>query len=289
MPNHFYQYYKNELNQFIDQAIKEDIGSGDHSGMSCISITKVNSAKLIVKENGIMAGIKLAEILFHRYDPSLYFQPFVEDGDKVKKGIIAFKVEGNSQSILATERLVLNSMQRMSGIASLTYKLSQKIKHLNCHLLDTRKTTPNFRYPEKWAVKIGGGTNHRMGLFDALMIKDNHVDFCGGMKKTLQKTEKYISSLSKQFDVVVEARNIHEIDIILKFSWVSRILLDNFTKKELVNAIKLIDKRLPTEASGNITENNLIEMAETGVNFISMGALTYAAKPIDLSLQAVLT
>jgi nicotinate-nucleotide pyrophosphorylase (carboxylating) len=289
MHSPFFQQYKNELNHFIDEALKEDIGSGDHSGRSCITETATSSAKLLVKEEGILAGMELAEILFHRYDPNLIFHPYAKDGGALKKGAIAFEVNGNTQSILATERLVLNSMQRMSGIASLTHTLSRKIKHTSCQLLDTRKTTPNFRYPEKWAVLIGGGTNHRMGLFDALMIKDNHVDFCGGMTEALQKTEQYLNTLPKPLEVVVEARNLTEINAILPFNWVSRILLDNFTPKELVTAIQLINKKLPTEASGNITESNLIEMAETGVDYISMGALTYAAKPIDLSLKADLS
>ena len=289
MPSYFLQQYKNNINHFIDEALKEDIGLGDHSGQSCISKEAESTAKLLVKEEGILAGIELAEILFKRYDSRLTFKPLVAEGSKVKKGTIAFTIQGNTQYILATERLVLNSMQRMSGIASLTNRLSQKIKHTSCQLLDTRKTTPNFRYPEKWAVLIGGGTNHRMGLFDALMIKDNHVDFCGGMTEALQKTEQYLNTLPKPFEVVVEARNLTEINGILPFNWVSRILLDNFTPKELVTAIQLINKKLPTEASGNITESNLIEMAETGVDYISMGALTYAAKPIDLSLKADLS
>ena len=289
MPSYFLQQYKNNINHFIDEALKEDIGLGDHSGQSCIPKEAESTAKLLVKEEGILAGIELAEILFIRYDSRLTFKPLVAEGSKVQKGTIAFTIQGNTQSILATERLVLNSMQRMSGIASLTNRLSQKIKHTSCQLLDTRKTTPNFRYPEKWAVLIGGGTNHRMGLFDALMIKDNHVDFCGGMTEALQKTEQYLNTLPKPLEVVVEARNLTEINAILPFNWVSRILLDNFTPKELVTAIQLINKKLPTEASGNITESNLIEMAETGVDYISMGALTYAAKPIDLSLKADLS
>ena len=289
MPSYFLQQYKNNINHFIDEALKEDIGLGDHSGQSCVSKEAESRAKLLVKEEGVLAGIELAEILFKRYDSRLIFKPIAADGSKVKKGTIAFTIQGNTQSILATERLILNSMQRMSGIASLTNRLSQKIKHTSCQLLDTRKTTPNFRYPEKWAVLIGGGTNHRMGLFDALMIKDNHVDFCGGMTEALQKTEQYLNTLPKTLEVVVEARNLSEINAILPFNWVSRILLDNFTPKELVTAIQLINKKLPTEASGNITESNLIEMAETGVDYISMGALTYAAKPIDLSLKADLS
>jgi nicotinate-nucleotide pyrophosphorylase (carboxylating) len=217
----------------------------------------------------------------------LQFDPLLTDGSKIKPGQKAFTISGSTLSILATERLVLNSLQRMSGIATLTHRLSQKIKHTQCKLLDTRKTTPNFRHAEKWAVLIGGGQNHRMGLFDALMIKDNHVDFCGGMTQALQKTEAYLRRLEKPLEVVVECRNSKEIEATLPFSFVSRILLDNHSIPQLKEALVQIDNQKPTEASGNITEDKLVAVAETGVNFISMGALTYDAKSIDLSLKAV--
>jgi nicotinate-nucleotide pyrophosphorylase (carboxylating) len=231
--------------------------------------------------------MELAAMIFQRYDPLLQFDPLLTDGSKIKPGQKAFTISGSTLSILATERLVLNSLQRMSGIATLTHRLSQKIKHTQCKLLDTRKTTPNFRHAEKWAVLIGGGQNHRMGLFDALMIKDNHVDFCGGMTQALQKTEAYLRRLEKPLEVVVECRNSKEIEATLPFSFVSRILLDNHSIPQLKEALVQIDNQKPTEASGNITEDKLVAVAETGVNFISMGALTYDAKSIDLSLKAV--
>lgn len=287
MHKDFYKIYQTQFEDFIDAALKEDIGSGDHSSLSCIDAKNQSTAVLLTKQNGILAGLDLAAQIFNRYDPSLQFKPLVVDGSKIEVDMQAFTISGTTQSILATERLVLNTLQRMSGIATLTHQLSQKIKHTSCKLLDTRKTTPNFRYAEKWAVYIGGGINHRMGLFDALMIKDNHVDFCGGMFQALQKTEAYLNQLSQTLEVVVECRNAEEIEQTLPFSFVSRILLDNHSLPELSKALKQIDNKKPTEASGNITEENLVSVAETGVDFISMGALTYDAKSIDLSLKAV--
>ena len=288
MPDNFYNNYKNEIESFIDQALSEDIGVGDHSSLSCIDSSKKNSAQLIIKDKGHIAGITLAKLIFKRYDSNLDFSSFLVDGDYVKEGDIGFTVRGNIQSILSTERVVLNSMQRMSGIASLTFNLNKMIQHTSCKLLDTRKTTPNFRYPEKWAVQIGGGTNHRMGLFDAIMIKDNHVDFCGSMTKALKKTSLYIRGLKNPIDVVVECRNQNEIKEALNFSFVNRILLDNHTPHELSKAVDLIANKKLTEASGMITSKNLIEFAETGVDFISMGALSYDAKNIDMSLKAII-
>jgi nicotinate-nucleotide pyrophosphorylase (carboxylating) len=286
MRKDFYKTYQKEFETFIDAALKEDIGSGDHSSLSCIDANTESTAVLLVKQEGVLAGMELAFQIFKRYDPSLKFTPLLSDGTKIKPGMQAFTVSGSTLSILSTERLVLNTLQRMSGIATLTQHLSQKIKHTPCRLLDTRKTTPNFRYPEKWAVLIGGGTNHRMGLFDALMIKDNHVDFCGSMTKALQKTEVYLKQLNQSLEVVVECRNAQEIEQTLPFDFVSRILLDNHSLQQLKEALEQIGDKKPTEASGNITEKNLVQLAETGVNFISMGALTYQAKSIDLSLKA---
>ena len=288
MPKNFYNSYKNEIESFIDLALAEDIGVGDHSSLSCIDSSKKNSAQLIIKDKGHIAGITLAKLIFKRYDSNLDFSSFLVDGDYVKEGDIGFTVRGNIQSILSTERVVLNSMQRMSGIASLTFNLNKMIQHTSCKLLDTRKTTPNFRYPEKWAVRIGGGINHRMGLFDAIMIKDNHVDFCGSMTKALKKTSLYIRGLKNPIDVVVECRNQNEIKEALNFSFVNRILLDNHTPHELSKAVDLIANKKLTEASGMITSKNLIEFAETGVDFISMGALSYDAKNIDMSLKAII-
>jgi len=287
MPEEYYKKYQTEFESFIDTALKEDLGNGDHTSLSCIDPQSKRSAVLLTKQSGILAGLDMAAKIFHRYDPSLNFEPLLTDGSKIEPGQKAFTVSGSTLSILATERLVLNTLQRMSGIATLTHRLCQKIKHTPCQLLDTRKTTPNFRYAEKWAVWIGGGKNHRMGLFDALMIKDNHVDFCGGMTAALHKTEAYLNRLGKPLEVVVECRNSKEIEETLPFSFVSRILLDNHSIAELKEALAQIGNQKPTEASGNITEENLVDVAETGVHFISMGALTYDARSIDLSLKAV--
>jgi nicotinate-nucleotide pyrophosphorylase (carboxylating) len=266
----------------------EDIGIGDHSSQSSINVSDHSSAQLLIKEKGLIAGITLAKHIFKRYDSNLKFNSLLDEGDSVRDGDIAFTVKGSTQSILSTERVVLNCMQRMSGIASLTSGLNEMIQHTSCKLLDTRKTTPNFRYPEKWAVLIGGGFNHRMGLFDSIMIKDNHVDFCGSMTRALKKTSLYIKNLGRPIDVIVECRNEKEIKEALTFSFISRILLDNHSPAELSKAISMIAKKIPTEASGMITRYNLVEYAETGVDFISMGALTYGADIIDLSLKAFL-
>ncbi len=287
MPDNFFNQYKKPIESFIDQAIKEDLGLGDQSSLSCIDPKDQSKAQLLIKQDGRIAGITLAKHIFKRYDSRLKITSDLEEGSQIKKGDVAFTVEGPTLAILATERLVLNTLQRMSGIASFTHELSQMINHTSSKLLDTRKTTPNFRYAEKWAVLIGGGINHRMGLFDAIMIKDNHVDFCGGMYQTLEKTMSYVNHLEKPIQIIVECRNKKEIETALLFSKVSRILLDNHQPKELVEAISIIDHRKPTEASGSISKKNLIEYAETGVDFISMGALTYGAKSIDLSLKVL--
>ena len=287
MPDNFFNQYKKPIESFIDQALIEDLGLGDHSSLSCIDAKDQSQAQLLVKQEGRIAGITLAKHIFERYNSKLKITSHLEEGSVIKKGDVAFTVQGPTLAILATERLVLNTLQRMSGIASLTYEFSQMIKHTSSKLLDTRKTTPNFRYAEKWAVLIGGGINHRMGLFDAIMIKDNHVDFCGGMSQALKKTMTYVNRLEKPIQIIVECRNKKEIEIALSFSKVSRILLDNYQPQELAEAIAIIDQIKPTEASGSISKKNLIEYAETGVDFISMGALTYGAENIDLSLKAL--
>ena len=286
MPDNFFNQYKKPIECFIDQALKEDLGLGDHSSLSCIDPKDQSQAQLLIKQEGRIAGITLAKHIFKRYNSKLKITSYLEEGSVIKKGDVAFTVQGPTLAILATERLVLNTLQRMSGIASLTHELGQMIKHTSSKLLDTRKTTPNLRYAEKWAVLIGGGINHRMGLFDAIMLKDNHVDFCGGMSKALEKTMSYANRLEKPTQIIVECRHKKEIEIALSFSKVSRILLDNYQPQELAEAIAIIDQRKPTEASGSISKKNLIEYAETGVDFISMGALTYGAKCIDLSLKA---
>jgi nicotinate-nucleotide pyrophosphorylase (carboxylating) len=286
MKTDFLKKHQKGINHFISQALAEDLGNGDHSANACLSEEAENKAQLIAKNDGLIAGLSLAEEIFKYYDPKISFVPFLKEGSAVTKGSIVFEVSGNSRALLATERLVLNCMQRMSGIAYKTYQLQQKIKHTRCRLLDTRKTTPNFRLPEKWAVHIGGGINHRMGLYDALMIKDNHIDFCGSLSETLNKTKSYLERKKITLPVVVEIRSLKELDEALGFEWIDRLLLDNHSTDELKKALKQIDGKFPTEASGNITEKNIVEMAETGVDFLSLGALTYNTSILDLSLKA---
>ena len=285
MRNKFYFNYKEEINFFIDNAIKEDLNNIDHSSQASLSDRVVGKAILEVKENCIIAGVKLAEIIFKKYDSKISFKYLINDGDKINAGTKGFVVEGNTLSILAMERLVLNCIQRMSGIASLTNRYKKIISKTDCILLDTRKTTPNFRYPEKWAVLIGGGNNHRMGLHDALMIKDNHIDFGGGINLVLEKTKNYLTGLEKDYDVIVETRNLKEVEEVLNYNFVTRILLDNMGIDEIKKAINLIENKKLTEASGNINESNILPIAKTGVNFISLGCLTHSAKPIDISLK----
>lgn len=287
MMKNFIKHYKNQLNFFIENALNEDIGIGDYTSLSCIDARMKSSAKLVVKQSGYIAGVALSKLIFEHYDPRLKVETIIKDGHKIRKGDIAFKVHGSTLSILSTERLVLNTIQRMSSIASLTKSLNKMISHTNCKILDTRKTTPNFRYAEKLAVMIGGGTNHRMGLFDAILIKDNHIDYCGGVKNTLTKTENYLKKIDKELDVIVECRNQKEIDSALNFNFVNRILLDNYNPSELSKAISSINGRKSTEASGRIGKNNIIEYAETGVDFISIGELTNNLKSIDMSLKAM--
>ena len=281
----FYKRYKDPIDQFIINALQEDIGHGDHTSLSCLSNQQNNKVKLIAKESGIIAGVELAQIIFKQVNNSIQFNVNKQDGSPIIPGDVIMTIEGPQYDLLATERLVLNCMQRMSGIASLTHRLSQKIAHTKCVLLDTRKTTPNFRYPEKWAVHIGGGNNHRIGLFDMIMIKDNHIDFNGSISKTLQKTQAYLSENQLSLKTIVEVRNLTEIEECFAFPWIHRLLLDNMSPQELEKAIAFIQGRFVTEASGNINENNLVEIAETGVDYASLGALTHSAKNIDLSLK----
>ena len=285
MKNKFYFNYKEEINLFIDNAIKEDLNNIDHSSQASLTDRVIGKALLEVKENCIIAGVELAEIIFKKYDSKINFKYLINDGDKINTGTKGFTVEGNTLSILAMERLVLNCIQRMSGIASLTNRYKKIISKTDCILLDTRKTTPNFRYPEKWAVLIGGGNNHRMGLYDALMIKDNHIDFGGGINLVLEKTKNYLLGLEKEYDIIVETRNLKEVEEVLNYNFVTRILLDNMGIDEIKKAISLINKKKLTEASGNINESNILSIAKTGVNFISLGCLTHSAKPIDISLK----
>ena len=287
MSKTFYSTYKKEIHHFIDNALKEDIQDGDHSSLACLDNDKNSKASLLVKEPGIIAGVELAEIIFKRQNPEFTIDFTIKDGVEVQPGDIVFTIEGPQLDLLATERLVLNCMQRMSGIASLTQRLSKKINHTSCRLLDTRKTTPNFRYPEKWAVRIGGGINHRMGLFDMIMLKDNHIDFAGSVAEALDRTDNYLKQNKLKLPVIVEVRDVKEIEACLSFDWIHRLLLDNMPPQALREALKLIDGKFDTEASGNITEESITAIAETGVDYVSLGALTHSAKNIDLSLKAV--
>lgn len=287
MSKTFYSTYKKEIHHFIDNALKEDIQDGDHSSLACLDNDKNSTASLLVKESGIIAGVELAEIIFKRQNPEFTINFAIKDGAEVQPGDIVFTIEGPQLDLLATERLVLNCMQRMSGIASLTQRLSKKINHTACRLLDTRKTTPNFRYPEKWAVRIGGGINHRMGLFDMIMLKDNHIDFAGSVAEALDRTDNYLKQNNLELPVIVEVRDVKEIEACLSFDWIHRLLLDNMPPQALREALKLIDGKFATEASGNITEESITAIAETGVDYVSLGALTHSAKNIDLSLKAV--
>jgi nicotinate-nucleotide pyrophosphorylase (carboxylating) len=278
---------KEALDHFIAEALREDIGDGDHTSLSCIPENERGKAQLYVKDKGILAGVELARMIFQYVDPEVEIDFYKTDGEKVTFGEKAFTVRGKIQDILKTERLVLNCMQRMSGIATSTHKLNTLISHTQAKLLDTRKTTPNFRIPEKWAVSIGGGVNHRFGLFDMILLKDNHIDFAGGIKEAIEAAKKYIKHTGKDLQIEVETRNIGEVEQVLKTGGIYRIMLDNMSIEEMTEAIALINKQYQTEASGGITEENIKEVAETGVDYISVGALTHNIKSLDLSLKAI--
>jgi nicotinate-nucleotide pyrophosphorylase (carboxylating) len=274
------------LEEIIDRALEEDIGSGDHSTLSCVPADASGVAKLLVKDNGIIAGVELAEHIFKRFDPNLNFERLIIDGSRVQKGDIAFIVSGSSRSILSTERLVLNFMQRMSGIATQTAQLVEKLEGTDAILLDTRKTTPGIRYLEKWAVRIGGGENHRFALYDMIMLKDNHVDYAGGIAAAIKRSNAYLQENELDLKIEIEVRNLNELDEVLSIGMVDRIMLDNFTPELLREAIKRIPDSFETEASGGITEENIRAYAETGVQYISVGALTHSVKSLDMSLKA---
>ncbi len=276
------------LNSFISLALAEDLGDGDHSSLGAIPESAKNKAQLIVKDEGILAGVNIAERVFFKVDPYLKFNLLIRDGKAVKYGDIAFTVEGSSRSILIGERLALNCMQRMSGIATYTNYLNSLIAGTGAKLLDTRKTTPNFRMMEKWAVVIGGGHNHRYGLFDMVILKDNHVDFSGGIKQAIQNTKEYLKRINREdLRIEVETRNLKEVAEVLEVGGVHRIMLDNMSNDMMREAIKMIKKQYETEASGGVTEKTIRGIAETGVDYISVGALTHSIKSLDMSLKAV--
>jgi nicotinate-nucleotide pyrophosphorylase (carboxylating) len=277
----------NYIETFIKQALKEDIGAGDFTSLACIDPDKNAQAQLIVKESGILSGIEISLSVFALVDKNLAIDSLTNSGTSIKKGEIVLNVSGKARSILQAERLVLNIMQRMSGIATLTYQTAQLIAHTKCKLLDTRKTTPGFRFFEKLAVIHGGGVNHRIGLFDMIMIKDNHIDYAGGIKNALERTYSYQHKNNLNLKVEIETRNLQEVKEVLKSGFkVDRIMLDNYSPQNLVEAIKLIDGYCETEASGGIDSSTIKEYAETGVDYISMGALTHSYKSLDLSLKA---
>jgi len=278
---------KEIVDQFIINALKEDIGDGDHTSLATIPPETAGKAKLLVKDNGILAGVELASEIFRIVDEQLKMTVFLADGVNIKFGDIAFEVEGSAQSILKAERLVLNCMQHMSGIATRTHEIVGMLKGTNTKVLDTRKTTPGMRYLEKWAVRIGGGVNHRFGLYDMILIKDNHVDYAGGIREAIESTQNYLKEKGKKLAIEIEVRDFDELEEVLQTGGVDRILLDNFKPHDLCEALNMIEGRYITEASGGITVDNIRDYAECGVDYISVGALTHSVKSLDLSLKAV--
>ncbi|HRH68114.1 MAG TPA: carboxylating nicotinate-nucleotide diphosphorylase [Flavobacteriales bacterium] len=271
----------------IDRAFSEDVGDGDHTTLSTIPADAKGAARLLVKTDGILAGVELAEAIAHHFDPALTIRTYLHDGASVKNGDIAFTIMGNTRSILMVERVLLNFMQRMSGIATMTHRFVEAVEGTGCKVLDTRKTTPGLRAIEKWAVRIGGGHNHRHGLHDMVMIKDNHHDFAGGIPKAIAAARTYLKEQGKDLAIVVETRDLAEVQLVLDTGGVQRIMLDNFTPELLRQAVKLIDHRFETEASGGISLATVRKFAETGVDFVSVGALTHSVPSLDLSLKAL--
>ncbi|MBG6130778.1 nicotinate-nucleotide pyrophosphorylase (carboxylating) [Aquimarina sp. EL_43] len=279
--------FNKEIDLIITNAIREDVGDGDHSSLACIPESITGKAKLLVKDEGILAGVEFAKRVFNYVDPNMKVEVLLEDGARVKYGDIAFYVSGSSQSILKAERLVLNAMQRMSAIATKTNHFVTLLKGTGTKILDTRKTTPGIRALEKWAVKIGGGENHRFALYDMVMLKDNHIDFAGGITKAIEKTKQYLSNQNLDLKIIVEARDLNEIKEILQTPGVYRILIDNFNYEDTREAVKLIGDSCLTESSGGINEETVRKYAECGVDYISSGALTHSVYNLDLSLKAV--
>lgn len=274
-----------DLLKFIQLALEEDVRDGDHTSLSTVPENAQGKARLLVKDSGILAGVALAELIFKTVDTRLDVEVLLKDGSPINPGDIVLYVQGPDRSILTAERLVLNCMQRMSGIATVTRSIVDKLEGTKCQVLDTRKTTPGIRLLEKWAVKIGGGVNHRFGLFDMILIKDNHVDYAGGIKNALEAAQKY--AVGKNLPIEIEVRNLAELEEVLEVGGVIRIMLDNFSYEQIRTALALIDGRFPVEASGGITPDNVREYAETGVDYVSMGYLTHSVKSLDLSLKAI--
>lgn len=281
------EQFNKEIELIIANAIREDVGDGDHSSLACIPATAQGKAKLLVKDEGVIAGVELAKLIFAHVDKNLKVETLINDGQKITPEDIVFYVEGASQSILKAERLVLNAMQRMSAIATKTKTFVDLLEGTGTKILDTRKTTPGIRALEKWAVKIGGGENHRFALYDMVMLKDNHIDFAGGITKAIEKTKQYLKDTNRDLKIIVEARNLNEIKEILDAKGVYRILIDNFNYEDTRTAVKLIGNQCLTESSGGINEKTLRKYAECGVDYISSGALTHSVYNMDLSLKAL--
>jgi nicotinate-nucleotide pyrophosphorylase (carboxylating) len=280
-------YTDKQLTDFIDLCILEDVGDGDHTSLSTIPAGTLNKAQLLVKEEGIIAGVEVAVKIFHRFDPSLQVNTLLKDGDAVSYGQLVLTVQGSAHSILKAERLVLNIMQRMSGIATYTNKVVSMVAHTKCRILDTRKTTPGLRFLEKEAVLIGGGFNHRFGLYDMILIKDNHVDYAGGITQALRNAKQYLKDTNRDLPIEIETRSLAEVSEALAEGGFLRIMFDNFSFEELKKAVEMVGDLYQTEASGGITINNVVQYAEHGVTCISIGALTHSVKSLDLSLKAV--
>lgn len=275
------------IDEIIERALEEDLGDGDFTSLATIPENATGKAQLLIKEDGILAGVDIAKKIFQKVDKNIKFRVLLKDGTKVKKGDIVFIVEGKSISILSAERLALNFMQRLSGIATATNKMVSQLKGLKTKILDTRKTTPNLRLLEKEAVRIGGGENHRMGLYDMIMIKDNHIDFAGGIEQAISATKHYLKKNNKKLKIEIEVRNFDELNQVIECGEVDRIMLDNFSPEDLKKSVNIINGRYETEASGGITINNIRKYAESGVDFISVGALTHHIKSLDMSLKAI--
>ncbi len=279
------------MNELIDQLIAlsfaEDIGDGDHTTLSCIPTTAMGKSRLIIKEEGIIAGVEMAREIFHRFDPEMKMEVYINDGAHVKPGDVAFVVEGKVQSLLQTERLMLNVMQRMSGIATITNEYVKLLEGTKCRVLDTRKTTPGMRIMEKDAVRIGGGCNHRIGLFDMILLKDNHIDFAGGIPQAVNRAQEYCKAKGKNLKIEVEVRNFDELNQVLALEGVDRVMLDNFSVENTRKAVEIVNGRLEVESSGGITFDTIRSYAECGVDFVSVGALTHSVKSLDMSFKAV--